>query len=176
MASVGPNSAGAGADDASVGTVAWTNPGNIVSSNDSRATATLNQVTSHYLAASTFGFSIPAGSSIDGITVEIERSDLSARVKDNIVRLYKNGTGLVGDNKAITGPSWPNTDTYQSYGGATDTWGTTWTATDINDAGFGVWLSATNASNSTGRVDHIRITVAYTTPAGFLVIDTSASA
>lgn len=49
------------ADDAAVGTVAWSNPSNAASSNDSYATASGAGGTTHYLKATNFGFAIPAG-------------------------------------------------------------------------------------------------------------------
>jgi hypothetical protein len=52
-----------------------------------------------------------------------------------------------------------------TYGGATNTWGQTWTEAQINSTGFGVTLSALNESgfaSRTASVDYIRITVAYT--------------
>lgn len=75
---VGPNSPTGGADDSSVGTITWSNPTRIVSSNDSYATAGLddNQI-SHYLKATNFGFSIPSGAVINGITAEIEKNHLT---------------------------------------------------------------------------------------------------
>lgn len=87
----------------------------------------------------------------------------AARVYDNAVQLMQGGV-TVGSNYAIpsTFPNaWPDTDTYISYGGLADLWGTTWTPAQINAANFGVSLQA-NALNATAFVDHIRITVRYT--------------
>ena len=87
MASQGPRSAGAGANQTGVGTVAWSFTGNIVADDGSSASSgTLTSgAQTNYLVASTFGFSIPAGSTIDGIVVEIKRSDLSSsdNIRDN---------------------------------------------------------------------------------------------
>lgn len=72
---LGPNGTGTGADDASVGTITWSNPGNITASDNTYATNLTGCITSvsHYLKATNFGFSVPAGATITGITVEIER-------------------------------------------------------------------------------------------------------
>ena len=85
-----------------------------------------------------------------------------ATAVDNSVRLVKGGT-ITGSNYAKPTVSWPTGDTYETYGGATDLWGTTWTPADINDPNFGVVLSAIVQGNSL-QVDHISITV-YTTSA-----------
>lgn len=53
-----------------------------------------------------------------------------------------------------------------SAGGATDTWGESWTAADINASNFGVALaySNVNVSARTVSVDYARIAVYYTDP------------
>jgi hypothetical protein len=71
-ASQGPNSPGTMADDASVGTSAWSNPDNAKVSDNAYAKDTSN-ILSHYLKASNFSFSIPSGATVVGIKVEIER-------------------------------------------------------------------------------------------------------
>ncbi len=79
--STGPINAGSGANMAGVGTVAWTDPGNITAPGLPYAVADfthfLNQ-TSNYLVGSNYGFNIPAGSTILGITVVIQRSSNTA--------------------------------------------------------------------------------------------------
>lgn len=169
MTTLGPNSPATGADDASVGTLAWSNPDRVVASDDSKSSAVSTAtVTTHYLKATNFGFSVPAGATIDGVTVEIERmttNNTAARnTTDNIVKLVKNGT-ISGDDKAATATKWPTADAYASYGGATNLWGLSLTATDINNSTFGVAISATTTSDGASinaRIDHIRITIDYT--------------
>ena len=52
--------------------------------------------------------------------------------------------------------------TVVSYGGATDLWGLTWTAADINAANFGVVISAHDSvSGALAQVDSFAITVTY---------------
>lgn len=169
MASSGPNSPGTISSDSSVGTVSWSNPSNAGASDDSDATATSGSTaTTHYLWSVGFGFSIPGGSTIDGILVEIEKQSGSSpfgNIKDSTVRLIIGGS-LSGDNKANTGISWPTTDTYTSYGGASDLWGLTPTVSDVNGSDFGIAISGqitiSGPASITGSVDHVRITVHYT--------------
>jgi len=56
--------------------LSWSNPDNVPSSDNAYASANVGCATdqSHYLKASNFGFSLPAGAIILGIVVEIERS------------------------------------------------------------------------------------------------------
>lgn len=159
--------AGAGATSGGTG-VAWSNPGNIVSDNGSDASTTFHKSAdeTEYLLADAFGFAIPSGATIDGIEVEIERQqeDTRATWKDLDVTLLKAGTAT-GDNNGDLATEWPTSMGVATYGGASDLWGTTWTASDVNHADFGVRLKADNTGSVyTARVDFIRITVYYTEP------------
>jgi hypothetical protein len=80
-----------------------------------------------------------------------------ARALDNEVRLLKGGAP-VGTNLGLTNTSWPTADSYISYGGIANLWGTTWTEAEVNAAGFGAGLSA-KRSNGDLHVDHYRITI-----------------
>lgn len=162
--------------DATVGTVAWSNPDRAVSQNQSYASVD-NLLSS--------------GGDWQDTTVKIVKADGS------IGTTNKGGShwqDYVDVGLPIPLP-------YISYGGAADLWDETWTSTDINDADFGVVLSAkrttsgvtshylkasnfgfsipagatidgilaeisgaiiSEAGYSTGYVDHIRITVYYT--------------
>lgn len=148
---------------------AWVNPGNIVSDNATEATITAatfdSPDISELLVASNFGFAIPAGATIDGITVEIDRRSIILNSgKDNRVQLATGTTfaSLVGTNKA-SATVWPTTSTIATYGGAADTWTAGLTAAQVNAVGFAVFLSShANIANADIGVDFIRVTVDYT--------------
>lgn len=162
----GPNNPSSAATIIGAG-ASWVNPSNVYSSNDAYASVSVVTI-SEVLNITNFGFSIPAGSTINGITVEIEKSiaaDLGGIPYDLSVTLGNN-TGSVSEDKADTLNPWTTTDTYKTYGGATDTWGRTWTTTEINDARFGVRISVTDDSGTTFQIDHAKITVYYTTITG----------
>lgn len=166
MSSAGPLLPTAGSDDAAVGTLTWVNPTRITASDNSRSTCVAAGQT-HYLKGLDFDFAIPAGATIDGILVEIERcSALADDCTDAVVKLVKGGS-VVGDNKAAAG-FWPAAaDAVAAYGGAADKWGTTWAVADINAADFGVVLSVTNAdAGARAQVDAYTITVTYTEAGG----------
>jgi hypothetical protein len=167
--SSGPNNGSSFADDASVGSVNWSSPENAQTSDDSYAKASLSdtQVTSHYLKATGFGFSVPAGATINGIQVEVEiNGSATPKIEDNSVRLVKNGI-ISGDEKAAAG-LWPapGKEDYKPYGSSTDLWGLNWTYSDINSANFGFVISAKFVMGSSdtkdAKVDHILTTVYYT--------------
>lgn len=113
-----------------------------------------------------YGFTIPATASIEGILVEVEKkASGGSMVQDNGVKLLKAGT-TVGTSQA-TADNWPFTDTYFSYGSATDLWGTTWTADEVNDSAFGLAIATIsytcfgNGSPVISYIDNVRITVFF---------------
>lgn len=167
MASQGPNNPGTIVNDASVGAIAWTAPSDAATSNDVY-TYGGGGGTSNYLKSSNFGFSIPSGATIDGITVEIEKKrSLYCTVTDSTVRLVKNDV-MSGNNYRST-DNWNVVDTYSTYGGSTDLWGLSLTSSDINSSTFGVVINCTIAVFKGGQrqwIDHVRITVHYTESGG----------
>jgi hypothetical protein len=165
----GPRNAGTGANLTGVGSTAWSNPGNITTAGTPYATvAPAQQGTSNYLFASNYGFSIPSNATINGIQLTISRSStqsLGTGNRDNHVKLVKNNT-IEATNKAAAGV-YPTSLTNQSYGNATDLWGSTWTPADINNTNFGAVLSVFNTRSlaaATATVDFMQITVTYTLP------------
>ena len=157
---------GTGTNIIGIGTVSWTNPGNIIADDTSYTTATLSNAISRYLQGTNYGFTIPANATINGIAVAIGRFESATGagkdVQDNIVSLIKGGT-LTGTNKAATSTEWPTgSPVAATYGSISDLWGTTWTPADINASNFGVALSARSSNSRTASVDYIQITVTYT--------------
>jgi hypothetical protein len=120
------------------------------------------------LDCTNFGFSIPAGSTIDGIEVKIER--YGSLVIDTSIKLL-NGDGAGGESAQdkSTGASWSSTDTVDSFGGSTDTWGETWSVSDINSSDFGVRIQCQDAVASdsqigSAQIDHVEIVIHYSPP------------
>jgi hypothetical protein len=189
MASQGPNFPATAASLANAGTSenaeAWVSPSNIGSDNGVEATITAatydSPDISQLLVASNFGFSIPAGATILGIVVEIDRRNSAGAASDNRVQLAKGTTfaDLVGNNKADLALDWPTTTAVASYGASNDLWGASWSVTDINASSFAVFLSAqADAANTDVQVDYVRVTVTYadTALAGTSVGSSGASA
>src|ERR1700674_1385656 len=124
-----------------IGTVAWTNPGNAVSTDGNYATAKLNNgIVSNYLLCVGYGFTIPAGATINGITVKVTRATSGGTVTDAAVRTVK--AGVIGTTDRSTGTPYTNADVVEAHGNAADLWGTTWTPADINNANFGAAFAA----------------------------------
>lgn len=180
MASQGPNSPGTAVsvnDSTGYDPNGWSSPNNIFTENattsDTNNIGQQNYDGSDNLKATNFGFSIPSGATIDGIIVEVKKKASSSsplnNIQDEKVYLVK-ANAVVGSNKADTVTYWPTTLTYATYGTSSDLWGTTWTDSQINASDFGVSLTADIYGNGKytpiGYIDHIRITVYYTSGGG----------
>ena len=128
----------------------------------------------NYLVCKNLDSNIPNDATIEGIKIYIDRynsftGDGTVIITDNAIYLTKNGTDTVGNNKSV-GTVWPSTDTdtYATYGGVSDLWGTTWTASEINNDNFGVMIGPTiefdgltGENGGSAKVDHVYIEITY---------------
>jgi hypothetical protein len=177
--------AGAAADDASVGSVAWANPGNAAGSPDpthsrfTTVTSGSGAFTSHFLKTSSFGFAIPTGATIVGIAAAVATGgssdhapDGESKMADSTIKLTKAGS-VVGSNRAVGSWASPATAdvTTQHYGGPADLWGTTWAPSDINNSAFGLAVSAASAYTGFNQalVEWVQIIVYYRFASGFTI-------
>src|SRR3989344_9043663 len=119
---------------------------------------------SEILKLTNFNFSsVPAGATIDGITVAVERRTTAGNAKDALVKLYDSTGTLVGDSKADTVSNWPGTATVKTYGGAADTWNASLDRDDIVSSNFGVAIAAQATANAAiAAIDYATITINYT--------------
>ncbi|MGV3628992.1 MAG: DUF6701 domain-containing protein [Betaproteobacteria bacterium] len=147
---------------------AWNNPGNALSSNNADATVSVDGSTSEALECANYSFSIPAGATITGIEVNVERSSSSTNnggSRDASLLLL--GGTLAGSNLA-TATIYTTGDVVETHGNPTETWGNAWTVAQINAAAFGAALRVTKPGGGgpahTVSVDHIQITVYYSNP------------
>lgn len=76
-AQTGPNSPQTRANDAAIGSNAWSNPSQILNSNNAYANVSTKGIT-NYLSGTNFNFAISVPSAINGILLEIERSTSSS--------------------------------------------------------------------------------------------------
>jgi Tfp pilus assembly protein PilX len=152
-------SAGAGAG--------WpTTPGNIVSSNNQRASASIaGNAQSGNIDATSFGFSIPADAAVVGVQASVERMASSSSSIDDEDILLLVGGSATGSDKA-SGTDWGTSDSTATYGNSSDLWGTALTPAQVNASNFGLRVRADNDSGSTrtASIDHIQLTVYYVQP------------
>lgn len=169
MATQGPNSPSTATSEShGTSNIAWTNTSNALTQDDTNASVSGMSSSSitEYLKVTNFGFSIPGGATVTGITVEAElRASAEPNgAEDEFIRLVKGGTVSTAVNRAdaTDWPSGADSDTYKSWGGGTDLWGETWTDSDINSSGFGAAISGDGLSSASQVFcDHVRITVTY---------------
>lgn len=128
----------------------------------------------NYLVCKNLDSNIPNDATIEGIRIYIDRynsftGDGTVTLRDNAIYLTKNGTDTVGSNKS-TGATWSltDTDTYISFGGVSDLWGTSWTASEINNDNFGVMIGPTiefdgltGENGSSANIDHVYVEITY---------------
>jgi hypothetical protein len=156
--------------DGAYGTEDWNNYLQSMYQDSIPATVTLptGSHLSYYLRWSKFGFTIPAAATITGIEVQVRRCQQgnasSGTVRDVQLRLSKEVGVLVGDNKAYFGLNWPVDDyQWETYGGPSELWGTTWTPSDINSSAFAVYFSVGSThGDEVAQVDSARVTIFYT--------------
>lgn len=148
----------------------WVNPGNVSADDGSEAQVTAASFDANdqtfALRCSNFDFAsvIPAGSTIDGITVEVAQRRFAGAARDDQVQLFSAPGTVIGDNKA-TATAWPATETTATYGGAADTWNASPTDTMVRDPNFGVQVKAfATAANTDVGIDFVRMTITYTPP------------
>lgn len=172
MATAGPSAPGTTANETYTGS-AWGTPDNAKVADDTYTTVGILFVSdSDYLNVYNYGFSIPTGATIDGVTVDVHRKanfdEATKRIRDSTLHLRKAGT-RTGTNKAATTTNWPTAEATATYGGAADLWGNTLAPADINNSGFGVSLKVVCGSAfsvQTAYVDYIAITINYTEGGG----------
>ena len=147
----------------------WNNPGRAVTSNNSRATSTVDGTVTDPLLCQNYGFSIPLNAVIAGVEVFVERRSNRTQnggSRDNTLFLAKAGAAVGADRATAT--IYTTADFVEGHGGPADLWGTTWTPAEINAAGFGAVFTATKpdpaGQSHTVGVDHIFITVHYFIP------------
>lgn len=155
----GPKYPNRAVNDSGAGTIAWTNPDNARVTDDTYATAVTVAQTTQRLNADDFRFLIASGQQIDGILVEVEAKVL-ALSGTLTCRIIKGGaiSSTTIDQTVTT------TEQFISFGGASNLWGETWTAADINAVTFGVSVRDETAETLTISVDSVRMTVYCSTP------------
>lgn len=161
------------------GTHLWGTVANAQTSNDARATwghsgTPLGPYSGYtaYLKGTQLASLVPAGSQIDGIKATIERRKSATggtTCNDSAVYVVKGGVVQTTQNKAV-GTAYTTTDVAVAYGGATDLWGLSWSAADVNGSGFGIAISCAMVQlfedEQVPEIDSITIEVFYTPAVG----------
>ena len=110
-----------------------------------------------------FSFGLSSGVTIDGIEVNTEFSNNSgaATATLQISLSWDNGTNYTA-TKSDTVTS--STDKNSTLGGATDTWGRSWTDSEFANGTFLVKVEGKTTAGGNCRLDFFQIKVYYTVP------------
>lgn len=166
--------AGAGTNDFTVGTVTWLGINSALGPPDgavATSTVTTASTTTYYIKLTSFGFTIPGGSTIDGVQVNLYTrytNSGSGSMKWNAIKLVKDdgSIGTFDNDGDATMPT--SLSPAVSFGGAADTWGGD-AVTDWNDSDTGIVISCITVGASTTMVaemDAVQLAITYTDPAG----------
>lgn len=152
--------------------VAWVNPGNIVASDNVRATCSLSSGSpnSQILHADEFNFGIPPESDLLGIEVNAEwRKTGTGDVNCNSFRLEENLVQPAGSDDKAGPTALPATEATSTFGGVADLWAANFRlAADLIALAFGIGLTCQRATLSpVAEVDHISVTLTYNAPGRF---------
>lgn len=166
-------SAGTHADDASVGTLTWSNPGNAASSNDVYATVSGGPMTvSHHLKSTNFGFTaIGDSDTLTQLKLRVERKKTSGgTIADKHVYLVIGGVIQTGTDYADTTTGYTSSDAYAEY---TISSGLP-TVAQLKATGFGFVIAVQDRTGASWGVDldHTEVIANYT-PAGTVVTPTT---
>lgn len=169
MSSSGPNNPASVTTSSSLGTNnGWSSTSNCFTENASYASCYSGggtDVVSYGLVVTNFGFSIPAGNTIDGIVVEVKTYGERVSMSWGASRIVKGGT--IQSTDVFPSPNtYPSSLQYVTLGTSSQLWGTTWDYTDINASNFGFAFSIKGSNTGTDWVDHVRITVYYSAGGG----------
>lgn len=147
-----------------------TNPGNAYTSNNAYAVDTDSGTTtsSSYTDAGkdrhlfyNYAFGLPSGATVLGIEVRVEaKVDSTTGTPKMYVQLSPDG-GTTWTTAKVTA-TLKKTDTVNTLGSTSDTWGRTWAAGEFSDASFRVRV--TNVATNTSRdfsLDQIAVQVTY---------------
>lgn len=107
-----------------------------------------------------FGFAIPGGATIVGITLQISRAADDPGVHDGSLVLL-GGSPSPSDSRASAADYPIGAQQLVTYGGPTDPWGAAFTPAQVNNEAFGMRLGLTGSAAPFALVDGALITVRH---------------
>lgn len=155
----------------SPGDVAWLNPGNASTQDNTPTTCTLAiGQTSEYLTCTAFGIDVPADASIVGMqTLIVAKPLVTPTIKPlpifTEVSVVKDGA-IVSGTDQTTGDEQLNLFTYSvfRFGGEYNRWGTTLTQADVEKSTFGIAIKVEKFAAPSERfdIDYVQLVIFYT--------------
>ena len=137
-----------------------TNPANAYVSDGTDATAAATQKQSY----GNFGLSIPSGNEIAGISVKVDASATDGAGSTVDVTLSYDG-GTTETAERSTGPL-TTSDVVYIVGGSGDTWGRSWSPSELNDGNFEIIIEANPGDVGQVDLDAIQVKVYHQATGG----------
>lgn len=157
-ATTGNTFPGTAANVARASNATWSNPGNARADDAADASAS---VPCAYLVATNYGFAVPTGRRILGVTARVEASETGSGASNYIPQLCSAATPtLIGSATAAVAVS-GTTKAISTVGAPVDTWGAALTPAIVNGSGFGLVLWSDDTTNVLA-VDYVTLAVEYT--------------
>jgi hypothetical protein len=156
---------------ATKGTNTWSGPGNVYTSNNSRATSATNNQAQ---AWGNFNISLPGGATVTGIEVGLEANRTNTAGTQTGCRLsvdlsWDNGTSYTSGTGDILSPILTISDPASPYyvlGSSSELWNRgSWSSTELNNTNFRTRvtnLRPTGTCSATAQLDLLRLRVHYT--------------
>jgi len=168
-------------NDASGGTVAWSNVTNALVSDDLRADVILAAgQTSQFLKITGFDFSaIPSNATLTGVQVRVEsRRGIGNPSFTRTVYLVKNNAVVLESEKLVENKGKLNNvfDSNEDFGVDGDLWATSLVRADVIASTFGVAVRVTALGAFQWLVDYIRMKVFYIAPGAGVTVAASTAA
>ena len=152
---------------------AWTNPTYIYADDSTGASVVATSFDAgdrtQVLKATGFGFTVPSGAFIYGVTSAINAwSPTTDKASLDLVQLLSSTKGRTGTNKGSTGTVLStDTDAVYTNGGATDLWECDLTWSWVNSTNFGIAMGAFAGGGGNNNVDvfidSVTLTIDYST-------------
>lgn len=133
------------------------------SSDNSRATDAQNGQSGTPGEVSNFNFGIPSGARIDGIKVIAECFETSAGSVPFYCALSWDGGTSWTSNKYVLMPDASTGEEDRTLGGSTNTWGRTWSDSELSDTNFRARFYIGDSLGASCGIDFLRIVVYYAT-------------
>jgi hypothetical protein len=108
-----------------------------------------------------YGISLPTGAEVMGIEVRLDASEKKQQGGALNVELSWDGGASWTSTGRTTGPIPKNETTFILGGGPGDTWGRSWTLTELSDANFRVRIVVSGPTVD-GRLDWVPVRIYYT--------------
>jgi hypothetical protein len=161
-----PGFAVTASNDASFGTQPWTNPTFAQGPPDGAfaTNAYGTPILAQGLLGSAYGFAVPAGATVVGVSVGATIFDNSGNANTNTQVQLSHLGALIGAAKTIT-PFVPVASSLVTLGSSSDLWGAALTPAIVGDPSFGAEIvPGGSLLGASLNVDSIEVTVFYTLP------------